>query len=183
MIDKNKIVVVQNRGQGRVGYSIPDLGNLQRDFQPNETKEITYEELFKLSQVPGGMYIIENYLIIKDEEVINSLLGEVEPEYNYTDADVKEIMLNGTLDEFEDCLNFAPTGVIELIKTLAVSLPLNDINKRELILKKTGFSVTNAIKNIEEEEVEDNKPKRKAAVPNRKTAAPSTPVRKAVKPE
>lgn len=183
MIDKNKIVVVQNRGQGRVGYSIPDLGNLQRDFQPNETKEITYEELFKLSQVPGGMYIIENYLIIKDEEVINSLLGEVEPEYNYTDADVKEIMLNGTLDEFEDCLNFAPTGVIELIKTLAVSLPLNDINKRELILKKTGFSVTNAIKNIEEEEVEDNKPKRKAAVPNRKTTAPGTPVRKAVKPE
>lgn len=183
MIDKNKIVVVQNRGQGRVGYNIPDLGNLQRDFQPNETKEITYEELFKLSQVPGGMYIIENYLIIKDDEVINSLLGEVEPEYNYTDADVKEIMLNGTLDEFEDCLNFAPTGVIELIKTLAVSLPLNDINKRELILKKTGFSVTNAIKNIEEEEVEDNKPKRKAAVPNRKTPAPTTPVRKAVKPE
>ena len=183
MIDKNKIVVVQNRGQGRVGYNIPDLGNLQRDFQPNETKEITYEELFKLSQVPGGMYIIENYLIIKDEEVINSLLGEVEPEYNYTDEDVKKIMIEGTLDEFEDCLNFAPTGVIELIKTLAVSLPLNDINKRELILKKTGFSVTNAIKNIEEEEVEDIKPKRKAAIPNRKTVVSDTPVRKAVKPE
>ena len=183
MIDKNKIVVVQNRGQGRVGYNIPDLGNLQRDFQPNETKEITYEELFKLSQVPGGMYIIENYLIIKDEEVINSLLGEVEPEYNYTDEDVKKIMIEGTLDEFEDCLNFAPTGVIELIKTLAVSLPLNDINKRELILKKTGFSVTNAIKNIEEEEVEDTKPKRKAAIPNRKTVVSNTPTRKAVKPE
>lgn len=177
MITKNKMIQVQNRGQGGVGYTIPDMNNLHRDFQPNEIKTITYEELFKLAQVPGGAYILQNYLIIKDDEVVKAIFEEVEPEYSYTDEDVKRIMLQGSLDEFEDCLNFAPTGVIELIKSLAVSLPLNDISKRDLIQKKTGFSVNSAIElSKDEEPVEVVKPQRKAAVPTKV-------VRKAVKPE
>lgn len=180
MIAKDKIIAVQNRGQGRVGYTIPDLNNLHRDYQPNELKNIPFEELFMLSQVPGGNYIIENYLIIKDEEAIQELLGQVEPEYNYTDEDVRRLMISGSLDEFEDLLNFAPAGVIELIKTLSVSLPLNDIGKRDLILKKTGFSVTNAIINAkaaEEEDAEQHKPTRKASIP---TTTTQGPVRKVV---
>jgi hypothetical protein len=55
-------------------------------------------------------------------------------------------MQNGSLDEFLDCLDFAPEGVIDLIKTLAVELPLNDVAKREAILNKTGFNVDNAIR-------------------------------------
>lgn len=179
MLTRNKMIQVQNRGQGGVGYTIPDMNNLHRDFQPNEIKTITYEELFKLAQVPGGAYILQNYLIIKDEEVVKALFEEVEPEYNYTDEDVKRLMLKGSLDEFEDCLNFAPVGVIELIKNLAVSLPLNDIGKRDLILKKTGFSVSSAIELAKTDEVvEEEKPKRKAATPTSKT-----PTRKVVKPE
>ena len=179
MITRNKMIQVQNRGQGKVGYTIPDMNNLHRDFQPNEVKTITYEELFKLAQVPGGAYILQNYLIIKDDEVVKAIFEEVEPEYNYTDEDVKRLMLEGSLDEFEDCLNFAPIGVIELIKSLAVSLPLNDIGKRDLIQKKTGFSVTAAIELAKDEEVvEDTKPKRKAATPKS-----NAPIRKVVKPE
>ena len=49
MIDKNKLIEVKNRDNGRVGYTIPDLGNLHRTFQPQETKEIPFEELKKLS--------------------------------------------------------------------------------------------------------------------------------------
>jgi hypothetical protein len=36
--------------------------------------------------------------------------------------------------------------VIDLIKTLSVRLPLNDVEKREAILEKTGFNVDNAIR-------------------------------------
>ena len=81
MIDEKKMIKVQNRDFGSVGYTIPDLNNLHRTFQPNEIKVISYDELFKLSQVPGGEYIISNFLIIYDQEAIKELLGIIQPEY------------------------------------------------------------------------------------------------------
>ena len=88
-------------------------------------------------------------------------------------------MVNGSLDEFEDCLNFAPKGVLEIIKDVAVKLPLNDVAKRDLILKKLGFSVANAIE-ITKDDVREEvvKPARKAAKPK----VEDKPVRKVVKP-
>ena len=177
---KNTKIKVKNRSFGSVGYTIPDLNNLHREFEFNEQKELTYEELFKLSQVPGGMYIIENYLTIDNEEVVAALLGEVEPEYYYTSEDVTELLKNGSLDQLEDCLNFAPGGVIDLIKEIAVKLPLNDVAKRDLITKKTNFNVAQAIEIAKEEEVQE------VAVPTRKAApitkkVDATPVRKVVR--
>ena len=179
MIDRNKEIAVQNRDFGSVGYGIPDLDNLHRDFQPNETKIITFDELFKLSQVPGGDYIIQNYLIIHDQEAVDELLGRVEPEYFYTEDQVVELLKNGSLDELEDCLNFAPEGVLEIIKSSAVSLPLNDVAKRDLILKKLKFNVASAIEIAKDNEVEtESAPTRKAAKPK----VEDKPVRKVVKP-
>lgn len=179
MINDEKLISVQNRDFGSVGYTIPDLNNLHREFQPNEIKKIPYDELFKLSQVPGGEYIINNYLIIHDEEAINELVGEVEPEYFYTEDKIVDLMVNGSLDEFEDCLNFAPKGVLEIIKDVAVKLPLNDVAKRDLILKKLGFSVANAIEITKDDVREEvTKPARKAAKPK----VEDKPVRKVVKP-
>ena len=67
-INKNKIIKVTNRDNGKVGYVIEDLGNLHRSFNAGETKEITFEELEKLSWVDGGMYILKNCLLIDDPE-------------------------------------------------------------------------------------------------------------------
>ncbi len=181
MITDSKRIKVQNRDFGIVGYVIPDMNNLSRTFQPNEIKTITFEELFKLSQVPGGDYIINNYLIIHDQEALDELLGAVEPEYFYTDEQVINLMKNGSLDEFEDCLNFAPKGVLDLIKQVAVELPLNDVAKRDLIQKKLGFNVANAIELSKVDEVvETEAPKRKAAIPGA-TKESNAPVRKVVK--
>ena len=179
MIEDIKMIKVQNRDFGSVGYTIPDLNNLHRTYQPNEIKVIPYDELFKLSQVPGGDYIISNYLIVHDEEAAKELLGLVEPEYFYTEEDIINLMKNGSADEFEDCLNFAPKGVLELIKQLAVALPLNDVVKRDLINKKLNFNVANAIELAKTDEVEV------AEAPVRKAAKPKVedkPVRKVVKP-
>ena len=163
MITNETKIKVQNRDFGSVGYTIPDLNNLYRLFQPNETKEITFNELFKLSQVPGGDYIINNYLIINNEEAIEALIGGVEPEYFYSEEEIIELMKNGSLDQFEDCLNFAPKGVLDLIKQIAVKLPLNDVAKRDLILKKLNFNVATAIDFAKtDEKVEEETPKRKA---------------------
>lgn len=156
MIDNNKLIKVRNRNKGTVGYTIPDLGNLHRNFQPEEVKEIPMEELKKLSWLPGGEVILKNHLIIDDKEALNELIGKVEPEYFYTEKEIEKLLRTGTMDQFMDCLEFAPEGVIELVKDLAVKIELNDIQKREAILKKTGFNVTSAININKESMIEDS---------------------------
>jgi len=54
-------------------------------------------------------------------------------------------MTVGTLDQFLDCLDFAPEAIKESIKDIAVELPLNDIMKRDAIRDKLGFDVSRAI--------------------------------------
>lgn len=146
MIEKDTLIKVRNRNKGTVGYTIPDLGNLHRNFQPSEIKEIPMEELRKLSWIPGGRVLLEDYLIVEDAAAIRELLNlEPEPEYYYTEEDIIKLLNEGTMDQFLDCLEFAPDGTIQLIKDYAVKLELSDIRKREAIFKKTGFDVTSAI--------------------------------------
>ena len=183
MIDEKKIVRVTNRDNGHVGYRIPDMNNLVRDFSANETKNITVEELKKLAYISGGPTLIRDYLIIDDTEVVKEVLGEVEPEYYYTEDDVKNLLLTGSLDALKDCLEFAPKGTIDLVKKLAIEMPLNDIAKRKAILEMTGFNVDAAIMVNEEtkEESDDTQKVRRISEPvkeevkstGRRTAAPT----------
>ncbi len=145
-----KMVIIKNRSFNTVGYSIPE-DKIQRTFAPNEEKKITFSELEKLSFQPGGTFLIANYLQVKTAEAIEELGMHVEPEYNMSAEDVKKLMLEGSLDAFLDCLDFAPEGVIQIIKDLAVNLPLNDVAKRKAIKDKTNYDVDRAIANIQAE--------------------------------
>jgi len=146
MLDDKTIVKVKNRENGYVGYSVPDLNNLRREFAPGEVKNITFEELKKLSWQPGGKNLLQNFLLVQDnDEAIAELLGKVEPEYYYTDEEVKKVLLQGSLDELKDCIDYAPAGVLDLIKKYAVELRLNDIQKRDAIKEMMGFDVNSAI--------------------------------------
>lgn len=150
---ENNIYEVYNRSNSVVAYSIPDL-DIYRTFQPFETKKISKEELEKLQYVEGGEYLMKNYLFIKDPVAIEELEIKTEPEYFYTQNEVKILLTTGTLDQLSDCLDFAPQGVIDLIKTMSVSLPLNDMAKANLIEEKLGFNVLNAIENSKDAEIE-----------------------------
>ena len=44
MIEKNTLVEVTNRDNGRVGYTIPDMNNLYRVFMPGEKKLKKYKD-------------------------------------------------------------------------------------------------------------------------------------------
>ena len=156
MIENDTMIKVTNRDNGHVGYSIPDLNNLTRTFIANETKELPMIELRKLSYIPGGKTLLRDYLVLDNKEAIEELLNEVEPEYYYTEEDVKNLLLNGSLDALKDCLDYAPMGTIDLVKKVAIELPLNDVAKRKAILEMTGFSVDSAIM-INEETREDIK--------------------------
>ena len=185
-MDKDTLVKVRNRDSGAVLYSIPEMNGLLRTFQPKEVKEVPFEELKKLSYLPGGMALLKDSLVVQDDEAVAALLGEVEPEYSYTPEDIKKLLQEGTLDEVLDCLDFAPEGVTDLVKVIAVELPLNDVAKREAILNKTGFNVTNAINIKRETETETEKP---AATPTRRRvqkedgAEPAKKTRRVIKSE
>jgi len=75
MIDKTQLITVVNKFGGTIGYNVPDLG-IHRDFWPNEKKEVTFDELEKLSFQPGGKIMLNEYLEIKDEEAARLLLGK-----------------------------------------------------------------------------------------------------------
>ena len=149
-MDSNTTYLVTNRSASEVVYSIPE-DNIRREFQPNETKKIRHAELEKLSYQPGGDVLIADYLQIKNEEAITDLGIKTEPEYDMGPDDVINLIKNGSLDAWLDCLDFAPAGVIELVKTYSVSVPLNDHEKRRALKEKTGFDVDAAIRHVEEE--------------------------------
>lgn len=156
MLEKDTLIKVKNRDNGTVGYTIPELGNLHRSFTKGESKEVPMDELRKLTYLPGGKLLLEQYLVIQNEEALNELLsGEVEPEYFYGEEEIKKLLLSGSNDQLLDCLEFAPEGVISLVKDLAVSLKINDISKRNIIFEKTGFNVSSAIMINEETEADD----------------------------
>lgn len=141
-------VKVLNRFLGQTTYIIPEL-HVRRTFQRGAEQEVPFKELQYLKYQAGGEEMLRNILMIKDAEALEKLVGEVEPEYHYTEKDIENLLLNGSLEQLEDALDFAPLGVIELIKEKAVSLKISDINKRDAITKKTEFNITKAINNIE----------------------------------
>ena len=145
---------VKNRSAGVATYKIPELG-IRRSFSPGETKKISAEELEKLTYRPGGMALLANFLQILEPEAISRIGLNPQPEYHMSERDIINLMKNGSLDEFLDCLDFAPPGVIDLIKKLSVSLPLTDIQKTSALKAKTGFDCAAALRHVMEEKEDD----------------------------
>lgn len=162
-------MLVKNRCAGLVGYEIPDL-NVHRRFVAGEVKEISKEELEKLAYQPGGLYILQNYLQVSKEDA-KALDMTNEPEYYLTEAEIKDLLINGSLDAFLDALDFAPKGVIDMFKDMAIKLPLTDTNKMKAIKDKTGYDVAKAIEFSQE--IKEEMPA--AATPKRRVVEAKEP--------
>lgn len=182
MLSKDTLIKLTNRSGGKVGYKVPDL-NLKRVYQPGETKEVTMDEIRKLSYAPGGFVLLTQYFIIQNKQAIAEILNqEVEPEYFYSKDDVIKLLKEGTIDQFLDCLDFASEGVLEMVKKYAVELEVNDVRKRDAIKEKLSFDVTKAIE-INKETADEGKTEAKS----RRRSAPiseqkETEAEEAVKP-
>lgn len=151
---------IKNRSASVVVYTIADL-NIRRRFVPGEVKELEKEEIEKLLYQPGGRTLFVNNLQVSANDMVALGFEEQEPEYYYSEEDIKKIMINGSLNEFLDFLDFAPGGSISIAKELAVKLPLSDMNKAEALKKAIGFDVMKAIshnKAIEKELNIDSQP-------------------------
>ena len=146
---------VKNRSAGVAVYKIPELG-IRRSFAPGEVKQISAEELEKLTYQPGGMAMLSGFLQIMEPEGIKKVGLNPQPEYHMSEKDIANLMINGSIDEFLDCLDFAPPGVIDLIKKMSVSLPLADYQKKAALKAKTGFDCDAALKHVMEENEDDS---------------------------
>lgn len=177
-----KLITVKNRGTGSVVYTVPDMG-IRREFSPGEVKRnLDAEEIQKLIFVPGGKKIIEKYLMISDKELLEELGLETEPEYFYDENSVKILLESGTMDQLLDCLDFAPTGVLDLIKKVAVDTRLNNMEKREAIKKALGFDITKAIENVDYDKSADqssSEEKTRRATAIQEVGVTESPVRRA----
>lgn len=176
----NNTCNVKNRSASVIVYNIPEEG-IRRSFAPGETKQISYRELEKLTYQAGGMNLLTKFLQVQSADVLKSFNMKVEPEYHMSEQDVAVLLTSGSLDEFLDALDFAPTGIIDLIKKFSVSLPLVDPAKRDALKKKTGFDVEAALRNIRAEQ-EDEKPTidDSNAAPKRRVQKDAAPERRTV---
>lgn len=163
-------VKVINRSSSGVFYTIPE-DNITRFFAKGESKMIDHKEIEKLTFQPGGLELLKDCLFIDDEKTVVNTIGIQEPEYKMTESQIKDVLLNGSYDRFLDVLDFAPEGVIDIIKNLAVNLPLTDTAKMGALKRKTGFDVAKAIELMQEttEETEEApKKQRRVAVEDNK---------------
>ena len=143
---KNKKYNVKNRSASIVVYKIPELG-IRRSWNPGEVKRISFGELEQITYQAGGRELLANFLQIVEEEITEDLGINRQPEYDMSEQQIVELILNGSYDAFLDALDFAPIGVIDLIKKFSVSLPITDMQKRQALKDKTGFDVDKAIEN------------------------------------
>lgn len=168
----NKMYNVKNRSASIAVYRIPEK-NIRREFMPGEEKKISYEELQALSFQSGGRELMANFLQIQSSEVTEDLNIHTEVEYNYSEQDIVNLIKEGSLDAFLDCLDYAPVGVMDLLKKLAVSLPITDMAKIKALKEKTGFDVAKALANAEAEK-EEEKASETPAVASGRRVKPAT---------
>lgn len=178
-------ITIKNRSASRVVYNIPDEG-IRREFNPMEKKKVDEKEIDKLMYQPGGPELLVNFLQILDsQEALDALHIDknTTPEYFYSEEDVAKLVAGSdNLDRFLDCLDFAQEGIIDLVKTLAVKVPMTDTQKIEALKKKTGFDVLAAIRNMEAEK-EDEPDSIEKTIPERRVATKEEAPQRRVQPE
>lgn len=154
-LNREDEVKVTNRSNSTVILKLPDR-NFRAELNPKETRILTYGHIVDLVARPGGRELVYNYLLVQNPQMLREGLNvKEEPEYWLTEDKLATWMPSCGLDEFKDALNFAPKGVLDLIKKYAVSLPLKDVDKREAIKTYLGFDVNTAIEN-NKKSMEDN---------------------------
>lgn len=181
MIKDDTLINVRNRNNGTTGYTLADGAKETRLWAENEVKKITFAELKRVSYLPGGAELLRDYLVIEDPAAIEALnVGidiQEQPEYLYTENEIRDLLFNGSLDELKDFLDFSPDGGIEIAKQIAVNEELPDMRKRKIISEATGFNINTAIEindMMKDNSIaEDATPKKQRRVAKETEAAPA----------
>lgn len=167
MKNKRKVEVF-NRSGGSYAYKIDSIGVTRYWKRPGDHLNIEIGELIELKTVPGGRKSLKEYLLIKDKEALKIIFEgeELEPEYQYGIEEVDFLLYEGESEQLLDALDYAPKGVLDLIKKNSVQKLPNTTAKIEAINKKFKTDINKAYDLnkdrdvVEEEEIE--KPRRRS---------------------
>lgn len=144
-------VQVQNLADHQVGFSDNNAGLVRRIvFPPQATMELDADILERLNYTYGGKVLLRDFLSIKDKDLALKFGVDEETfdnEYNWTQDDVDNVLINEPLERLLDALDFGPDGIIDLIVSRSIALPINDISKMKAIEEKTGKQIELMIKN------------------------------------
>lgn len=152
-VEDNTKVEVRSLVGHSTGYVIPEL-HIKRHFEPFETKRVEAGELRELHYRKGGRIILHEYLSVQNDELRHEFdIPSDQVEYDWTEQDIRDLLLNGDEDALRDAIDFGPAGVVEQIKRTAFELKIPDVNKREIIKDMTGTDVNKQIELKKEEEL------------------------------
>lgn len=166
-MDLTKKVKVWNRSSGKISYEIPELRARKEWTVVGALQQVSVEELQALRYMPGGAKLMDKYMLIKDQDVCEFLGMATDPEYFYDENDIKVLLEKGTMDQLLDCLEFAPAGVLEILRQIAVDSKLDSSEKRRVISEHLKVNIDAMIKNNEVDgaEVVDTSVKQRRSTP------------------
>jgi len=156
IMDRTEKTIVVNRTSGMVGYTIPTLRINRVWHKTGDIILVPINELVELTMMPGGRKLLEEYLLVQDKSVVEDVLGvEMQPEYSYSDTEVDFILYEGTDEQFSDCLDYAPAGVIGMLKAKAIKKKPNTTFKLAALNEKLGVNLDVLIRNADTEDLID----------------------------
>ena len=160
MENKDRRVKVVNRTGGSLAYKIDTLRVTRHWRRPGDYLNISISELSELRTVPGGNYILKECLIIEDKEALNVLFPdmELEPQYNYGLKEIEILLYEADTEQLLDALDFAPKGVLDLIKAKSAEKLPNTTAKIEAINKKFKIDLNKVNELYQEKEILEEKP-------------------------
>ena len=167
-INDDAKIRIRNLCDHIVCYSITD--GARRELAPNQSIVVTAGELRQLNSEYGGSILLRNFIQVENEKlaVEFGVNPEENPEYLWSREDVDRVLLEEPIEVLEDALDFAPTGIVDLIVSRAVAIELPDNRKREAIANSTGRDISAMIRNaklVSNETTTSNKPRRQRRVP------------------
>lgn len=180
-VSDDTIVKVKNMADYRVGYTMKEE-NIRRIFEDGEIKQITAGELRKLNYKRGGHTMLTDYLCVMNKDLANEFGiddDSFENEYNWDVARVDSVLKNEPLAVLQDALDFAPQGIIDLIKDRAIELKIDSMDKRQAISDALSIDLNGMIEiqKMKETELEGvaEKPKARRASKAKNTSGSEQP--------
>ena len=158
-INDNTLFEVWNNHRSSVGYIIGGVSNVWHT--PGLMKKVKMDEVRNaFNQIGGRKLITQGALLIKDSNV-RAELGLPELDEYLLDRDqMKDLLINGDLNNIEDFLQYCSNMLLTTFTQIAIELPIQDMNIARLITKYAGTDVLNVIEEraADEELVKDIQP-------------------------
>jgi hypothetical protein len=95
-ITTTKMVAVTNRDNGEVFAKLS--GGRTIDFNRGQTKKVSLDDLAEINSTEGGRVLLREYLVIGDKAALDFLEMQPEPEYYYSEKEIKKLLTEGSLD-------------------------------------------------------------------------------------